>query len=480
MGVWSLTPGDCETWHGEHTSRYFKKLFGIPKESMLIYEFRTGFQHAYVTKKYLKTLHARIDEINRSNFRALAKKLKSFYPLVKKAKRVAAQSYGDPKKLSNAELAQKFSRIRDLIHHLAIFDQFTWLGEESWMPKMEKILVGKLGLSKGSVEYNQTLFTLTKPEEISTTLLEKRAVIEAAMAVKQKRTTLAQASQKLAKKFGFLPVFCYGEPWQARHYEAELSQTLKKPFGELRTECQNLKNYKALRNRAIAAVAKRHRLSPRDLQVFIDFGLAIDTRNEAEYFVSFGGFYLLPLYKEMARRLYLSALQIRCLREKEMLDSVLGKVDPQKILSKRNRFIGWGFSRDFKERLNFTETESEKLFKYIESYVKPIQGGNESQGACASPGQAVGKARIVPSPEQNHKVKDGDILFTYATTTDYLPAMKRAAAIVTEVGGLTCHAAVVSREFGIPCVVALANAMKNFKDGDTVEVNADQGTVKKL
>ena len=56
--------------------------------------------------------------------------------------------------------------------------------------------------------------------------------------------------------------------------------------------------------------------------------------------------------------------------------------------------------------------------------------------------------------------------------------MKNAAAIVTEIGGLTCHAAVVSREFGIPCVVGLKNAMTKFHDGDLVEVDADEGAVR--
>jgi pyruvate,water dikinase len=58
--------------------------------------------------------------------------------------------------------------------------------------------------------------------------------------------------------------------------------------------------------------------------------------------------------------------------------------------------------------------------------------------------------------------------------------MKKAKAIITEVGGLTCHAAVISREFGIPCIIALKNSMRNFKDGDFVEVDADSGVIKIL
>jgi pyruvate,water dikinase len=58
--------------------------------------------------------------------------------------------------------------------------------------------------------------------------------------------------------------------------------------------------------------------------------------------------------------------------------------------------------------------------------------------------------------------------------------MKKAAAIVTEVGGLTCHAAVISREFDIPCVVSLKDAMSQFKDGDIIEVDANHGIVRAL
>ena len=63
---------------------------------------------------------------------------------------------------------------------------------------------------------------------------------------------------------------------------------------------------------------------------------------------------------------------------------------------------------------------------------------------------------------------------------DNLPAMKKAAAFVTESGGLTCHAAVVAREFGVPCIVGYKNAMSDFRDGDMVEVDADNGIVRKV
>ena len=66
------------------------------------------------------------------------------------------------------------------------------------------------------------------------------------------------------------------------------------------------------------------------------------------------------------------------------------------------------------------------------------------------------------------------------TTVDYLPAMKKASAIVTDDGGITSHAAIISRELGIPCIVGTKIATKVLKDGDLVEVNANKGEVKIL
>ena len=77
-----------------------------------------------------------------------------------------------------------------------------------------------------------------------------------------------------------------------------------------------------------------------------------------------------------------------------------------------------------------------------------------------------------------NKVKKGDILVAVMTRPDYLPAMKRAAAIVTDEGGVTCHAAILSRELGIPCIIGTKIATKVLKDGQLVEVNANHSWVK--
>ncbi|MBN1176637.1 MAG: phosphoenolpyruvate synthase [Dehalococcoidales bacterium] len=98
-------------------------------------------------------------------------------------------------------------------------------------------------------------------------------------------------------------------------------------------------------------------------------------------------------------------------------------------------------------------------------------------GAAASPGVASGPVKIVPDPSQIDKVLEGDVLVAEMTTPDFVPAMKRAAGIVTDRGGRTAHAAIVSRELGIPCVVGCENATAALKDGQVITVDGSNGKV---
>ncbi len=116
-----------------------------------------------------------------------------------------------------------------------------------------------------------------------------------------------------------------------------------------------------------------------------------------------------------------------------------------------------------KEEVVETEEEGEVLVK----------------GLGASPGIGVGKVKIILSEKEIGRVEEGDVLVTTMTTPDMVPAMRRASAIVTDEGGMTCHAAIVSRELGVPAVVGTGNATKVLKDGMIVTVDGDKGVVYK-
>lgn len=99
------------------------------------------------------------------------------------------------------------------------------------------------------------------------------------------------------------------------------------------------------------------------------------------------------------------------------------------------------------------------------------------KGASASIGSAMGPVKIIHGPEEIQKVLVGDILVTEMTNPSYVPAMKKAAAIITDTGGVTSHAAIVSREMGIPCVVGTGTATHVLKTGQVVTVDGVEGII---
>lgn len=101
-------------------------------------------------------------------------------------------------------------------------------------------------------------------------------------------------------------------------------------------------------------------------------------------------------------------------------------------------------------------------------------------GNVAYAGRIIGKVKIVFTAEELVKFQEGNILVTPMTTPDFVIGIEKSAAIVTDKGGIGCHAAVISREFRKPCIIGTENATKVLEDGDLIEVDADKGIVRIL
>lgn len=191
-------------------------------------------------------------------------------------------------------------------------------------------------------------------------------------------------------------------------------------------------------------------------------------------------FHFEKLLKEIGSRLYLSLSQVRS-TPIETLEKALesGSMDANISNSIYKFHIclyadGKTFTLYGDEAQNFYDTLVSKEKSEDFGSIK------ELSGAIAYPGKKIGKVRVINKPEDIGKMATGDILVSLATTPSIVPAMKKAAAIVTDEGGLTCHAAIVSRELGITCVIGTKIATKVLKDGDLVEVDADNGVVRIL
>lgn len=142
--------------------------------------------------------------------------------------------------------------------------------------------------------------------------------------------------------------------------------------------------------------------------------------------------------------------------------------------------IEWGFDENTK-KLYILQSRPITTLKEVKGEEKPVAEKEELKmlvrGLPASPGLASGEVRKINDISEIEKVQKGDILVTVMTNPDMVPAMRRASAVVTDEGGRTCHAAIVSRELGIPCIVGAKSATEVLEEGDMITVDATRGVV---
>jgi len=192
---------------------------------------------------------------------------------------------------------------------------------------------------------------------------------------------------------------------------------------------------------------------------------------QSYYYVDF-------LLKEIARRLYLTPTAVRHILPREMTVALLkNQYDPD-LLEQRIKLSVVIFSG---KKFNiYTGKEAQKIIKKNIQKNKQPAKVNQLTGQVAYSGRVLGRVKLVLSSQDNSRMKKGEILVSEKTEPSLMPAINKAAAIITNTGGMTCHAAIVARELRIPCVIGTKIATKVLKDGDKVEVNADKGIVKKL
>ena len=132
---------------------------------------------------------------------------------------------------------------------------------------------------------------------------------------------------------------------------------------------------------------------------------------------------------------------------------------------------------------NFDIYSAENAEQLFREYNPPSAGKDvvkELKGTPANKGLVTGRVRVIRLDKEFEAFQEGEILVALQTMVHYLPIMKKSKAILTEFGGLTSHAAIVSRELGKPSVVGIPNLVASLKDGDLVEVDANTGVVKVL
>jgi phosphohistidine swiveling domain-containing protein len=274
-------------------------------------------------------------------------------------------------------------------------------------------------------------------------------------------------------------VFCdyYAAP-QIKEVESLFQNTWKKKGGEkyIKSEIQKIKK-EISREKEIASAFKKT-LSLKERRLFDFIQLALYTRDYRKESLQKLYTLICNVARELFSRFAISPEIVAFATTTEILEKKYMKKGYRNILTKRENgeltFIDQGGAQ-----VDIVDFESvrKKIFSLVD---KSDLSEKEIHGNIAYKGKVIGCAFVIQHEGEFSKFQDGGILVTSMTRPEYIPLIKRAKAIITDEGGITCHAAIISRELKIPCIVGTKNATRILRDGDLVEVDAERGIVKIL
>jgi phosphohistidine swiveling domain-containing protein len=180
------------------------------------------------------------------------------------------------------------------------------------------------------------------------------------------------------------------------------------------------------------------------------------------------------LAERMAKDLKITKSDFYQLSYHEVFDSYKNKKLVINKIEIKKRHQGFVTGLLDNKLIILTGPKVSQLYKFFNN----VNGVKQFSGTVASRGKVLGRAKIINNLKEFSKFKKGDILVTPMTSPDFVVIMKKAKAIVTDEGGLSCHAAIISRELGVPCIIGTKVATKVIKDNNKIEVDANKGLVR--
>ena len=228
------------------------------------------------------------------------------------------------------------------------------------------------------------------------------------------------------------------------------------------------------------AVAKQYQIHKQHNTIFRIARDSIFVKNISKDAQFYSYYAYENIFKELGRRGGLTLQQVTYLTFNEYQDLLLKNKDFSALTNQRMKY-SLHFSTKGKTYF-YIGKEAKKIRKKIKfaDEIHVPTSSNKLKGNPAYPGKVKGRVKIINTVQEMMKMHDGNILVSHMTNPDIVPAMKQARAIVTDLGGITCHAAIISRELKIPCVIGTKVATQVLKDGDEIQVDAHKGIVQKI
>lgn len=347
------------------------------------------------------------------------------------------------------------------------------LGHGYLMGRLSKILLQKKVSARKIQTYQSLLSSPNKESLFWQELLELLKLCNKYKNIKKLETSAAFNSH--IKKWFWLNYGYQGPVWTKDDFSKRAREIyrLKNVAAQLKRHEHNFSGLtdeqKALNKKLKMTACENYYFETARLFTYLK-GYRIEIRHRYSYALD-------QIFLELGRRLNLPLNFFRYALKKEIIGAITKKTfHNEEILKRRQRML---YILENQKGYFIRFDLIDKTFKSLLAEEK-INFSGSVTGQTAFPGKVRGRVKILNNSQDNEKIKPGDILVTFATTPDFLPAMMKAAAYVTDQGGVTSHAAITAREMKKPCVIGTQFASKVFIDGDMVEVDANKGIVKKL
>ncbi len=374
-------------------------------------------------------------------------------------------------KLTNRELAKILEEMTDLQSKLwgggipyAYYFFFNDIFIRDFINKLK---------DKYKKNLNEIIEFISKPEKITMVGKERLNLLRIANDCIKNKKILKKRLFDHLKKYAFVnKYYFWGEGYTFQEIEKRVKEIIKQGQEYIKNEIKKIKTKKI--NLAIYGFSNYEK---KIIKAMKKASYAMNFANEAtNYYI----YHLKGLFDEIAKRLKISYEGVVSLRLSEIISSLEKNklVIPRKEVQKRIKDHAIIFSNGESEVLSGKELKKYYQEEKIKEISVPI---TELRGMVACPGGIIkGKVHILKETKEVSKFLKGEILVTPMTNPTFVPAMQKAAAIITDEGGFLSHTAIVSRELNIPCIIGTKIATKVLKDGDLVEVDANKGVIRKI
>lgn len=314
------------------------------------------------------------------------------------------------------------------------------------------------------------------PKEVAPIVIERARILEIAASYNKKKDIEKELSDH-AKEFGWMNSICWwDDPFSAEHYRNEV---MKAAEGNPEEDLKRIKKSRAEQyskaNNILKIIKKKYPLAYSYIDMIREMA---DLRSQGWDAVSRAGMRMRPIFSALAAKNKISYEQMMMLTIDEMLSLLDNKMNvKKKEIDDRLKALALYADSNAHEIHVFSGISAEEIAKNAEA---KAEMQTSLSGLTIWPGSITGKAIVMHSKDDIKKIVKGEILVCPMTDPDFMPAIYKASAMVTDQGGVLCHAAIIARELQKPCVVGTKIATQVIKTGDIIEVDATNGIVRIL